>query len=76
MSKKNWIYIGVAGGVVVLGLLTFLIISLTSQVNEMKMEKEVLELENEQLSLAGEYEQLNTELVNDENQTKYLTDAS
>ena len=40
------------------------------------MEKEVLELENEQLSLAGEYEQLNTEFVNYENQSKYLADDS
>ena len=43
---------------------------------ETKKQNEMLKLENEQLGLAGEYEQLNTEFKNYENQTKFISNDS
>lgn len=44
--------------------------------NETKKQNELLRLENEQLGLASEYEQLNTEFQNYETQTKFISNDS
>lgn len=77
-SKKSKIII-FSSIVVVLALIAGFVVyslSLQEQVKEAELKNEKLKLENDQLSLAGEYEQLNTEFQNYENQTKYLTNDS
>lgn len=77
--KKNVKILIYVGAVLVVGLITFLVIhtlSLQSETKKMAEQKAQLELQNQQLSLAGEYEQLNADFVNYENQTKFLKNDS
>lgn len=79
MTDKTKKIIIIGSGVaiaIVIGVLSFFIISISQEIKEAKAENEVLMLENSQLSLAGEYEQLNSEFQNYESQTRFLNNDS
>lgn len=73
-DRKKLTYIGIAAAVII--VIVVLLSVLVSRDNEHQQEIEQLKLENEQLALAGEYEQLNTAFINYETQTKFLANDS
>ncbi len=75
-TKKYLIYGGAVIGVVIVAFLVMNTLSMRQKMIETESSNLQLQLENEQLSLAGEYEQLNTEFKNYESQTQYLTNDS
>lgn len=76
---KGLISIMVLLGVLLAGVITFLLFRETShsrQVQELKEQQEQLELANQQLQLSNEYDQLNNEFAQYENQTSLLANDS
>lgn len=75
-DRKKLTYIGIAVTVVIVLVLAIFTITSQSQLSEREQQIEELKLANEQLALAGEYEQLNTAFINYETQTKFLANDS
>ncbi|MFI3239713.1 MAG: hypothetical protein R3Y22_03900 [Bacteroidales bacterium] len=75
-TKKIILIAAIAAVSLAIVILSVYVITMTQQIKEAKAENEMLVLENNQLSLAGEYEQLNTEFKNYESQTRYLNNDS
>ncbi len=78
-KRKGLISIMVLLGVLLAGVITFLLFRETShsrQVQELKEQQEQLELANQQLQLSNEYDQLNNEFAQYENQTSLLANDS
>ncbi len=75
LKRRVIIGAGIAA-VVIVAVLCYFTISMSMEISEAKAENEQLALENSQLSLAGEYEQLNTEFKNYESQTRFLNNDS
>lgn len=73
-ETKKKVFIGAAALVAV--LLVIFVVSIVKSNNEKEAAIELLQLENQQLQLAGEYENLNTQYQNFETQTQYIKNDS
>lgn len=73
-ETKKKLFIG--GAALVAVLLVVFIVSIVKSNNEKEEAIELLQLENQQLQLAGEYENLNLQYQNFESQTQYIKNDS
>ena len=75
-NKQILVIAGIIGGLALMSFLIFTTLETRRQFEEATAVNEQLKLQNDQFSLAGEYEQLNSQFKNYESQTQYINNDS